>query len=471
MGNEKTNAEKNLYMGAGVYAPELATGAEIPFFKRYTFTGGSQAEQAANLMTSPSFRSYWSQGMTDNSHLGGFSRFTDKLVPKAVRMGDFPETVSGIRIDSPSETNVVNQINSKRLDFKTPYRPQFNPTDYELAGMNANGDPIYRVKLNATNLNKTYWDLRNTGGAQLEQDRALLSILKYRNTDPASGLSRYVSNNSVDETLGLASELERHTGARDTQVLSPTQPAKIKFRAGWMRPEMRISDAIMQTNAQLTDERNALLMADSQNRLGTAGKYFIDADGNFAIRPTVSNPADDVAPIGANAEPRPFVARTTAGEERDVGRIRYTRPDNAPRGTPNQTTTVIGPPKFSDILKARGQQALKVGAKGLTGLTLLATPFDAVARRNQYFGDYYREHGEEPSNLMGAGIRLRAGLEPALNAATLGAYDTPRNVQGIMDTTTGLQEAEFYKANKRFPTEEERLQMLQDQYEYSGFYM
>lgn len=471
MGNEKTNAEKNLYMGAGVYAPEIATGADVPFFKRYTFTGPSQADQAANLMTSPSFRSYWSQGMTDNSHLGRLSRFTDKLVPKAVRMGDFPETVSGIRIDSPSETNVVNQINSKRLDFTTPYKPQFRPSDYELVGMNANGEPIYRVKLNATNLNKTYWDLRNTGGAQLNQDRALLSILKYRNTDPASGLSRYVSNNSVDETLGLASELQRHTTATDTQVLSPNNPAKIKFRAGWMKPEMRISDGIMQTNALLTDERNALLLAESQNRLGTASKFFIDADGNLVLRPTFANPADDVAPIGANAEPRPFVARTTAGEERDVGRIRYTRPDNAPRGTPNQTTTVIGPPKMTDILKARALQVARIGAKGLTGLTLLATPFDAVARRNQYFGDYYREHGEEPSNLMGAGIRLRAGLEPALNAATLGAYDTRRNVEGIFDTTRQMQEEEFIKTNRREPTEEERMKMLSDRYDYSGWYM
>ena len=471
MANEKTIAEKNLLMGAGTYAPQVFTGADIPQFKKYIYTGASQAEQTANLLTSPSFRSYWSQGMTDNDHLTRWSRFMDKLVPKDLRMGNIPETISGIRIDSPSELNVNNEINRGRLDFTTRYKPQYRLSDYELAGMNANGDDIYNLRLDARNLNKTYWDLRNTAGAQLDGDRALLSILKYRNNDPASGLTRYVSNNSADETLGLATELQRHTTPTDTQVVSALKPAKIKFRADWMRPQLTLSDRIMQTNAQLTDERNAFLLAESQNRLGTASKFFIDADGNLVMRPTFVNPADDVAPIGSQAQPRPFVAQTRAGEDRDVGRIRYTRQAGAPAGTSNQTTEVWGPPKYSDILKARGQQVLGLGAKGLTLLQLGLTPFDAVSRRNQYYTDYYNEHGEEPSNLMGAGIRLRAGIEPMLNAATFGAYDTRRNVEGIMDTTTGLQEKSFIKSNRRLPTEAEKLQMLQDQYQYSGFYM
>lgn len=468
--NENTNAEKNLWMGAGAYAPELATGADVPFFQRYTFTGPSQADQAANLLSSPSFRSYWSQGMTDNTHLTPFSKFLDRLVPKDFRMGDIPETISGIRIDNPNEQAILGHLNSNRLDFTTPYRPQFRTSDYELAGMNANGEPIYNLKLNANNLNKTYWDLRNTRGAQLAEDRALLSILKYRNNDPASGLTRYVSNNSPEDVLGLSSELQRHTTAVDTQVM-PNKPAKILFRGDWMRPQLNLSDRIMSTNAQLADERNAILLAESQQRLGNASKFYVDVDGNLVMRPTVSSPTDDVAPIGSNAEPRPFVAKTMPREDRTVGTIKYTRPNNAPMGTPNQTTEIFGPPKMTDILKARGQQALNYGGKFLTGLTLALTPFDAVSRRNQYLTDYYMENGKEPSDLTRTGLVLRAGIEPALNAATFGAYDTPRNVKGIMDTNSYLQEQEFIKSNRRLPTEAEKLQMLQDQYQYSGWYM
>ncbi len=470
MGNEKTNAEKNLYMGAGVYAPEIIPEANMPFFRRYVFTGPSQADQAANLMTSPSWRSYWSSGMTDNTHLTPFNRLTDRFYPEAIRMNDIPETVSGIRVANPSETQVNALINNNRLDFTTPYRPQYNMGDYELVGMNAEGNPIYRLKLNATNRNKTYWDLRNTRGAQPAGDRALLSILKYRNDDPASGLTRYVSNNAADETLGLSTELQRHTTAVDTQVM-PNKPAKIFFRSGWLRPEMSLSQRILKTNAELEDERNAIILANAQAGKGRASDFYIDSEGNFVKKPPVSNPADDVAPIGSEAKPRPFVATTNPREDRYAGRIRYTRPDGAPMGTPNQTTEIIGPPKFSDILKARGGQALRIGGRVLTGLTIAATPFDAKFRRDQYYTDFYNENQREPNALEGAGIRLRAGLEPALNAATFGAYDTPRNVQGIMDTTTSMQIEQFIKANRRPPNEQERAQMLQDQFQYSGFYM
>ena len=472
MGNEITTAEKDLLAGAGVYSSQAKIGAEVPFFKRYTFTGSSQADQTANLLTSDSFRRYWSKGMTDNNHHSLLTTLADKVVPKELKMGNFPDTVSGIRVASPNEIEINALINKGKLDFTTPYRRQYGINDYELSGMNAEGNSIYSIKPDARNLNKTYWDLRNTGGAQLAEDRALLSILKYRNDDPASGLTRWVSNNSADDILGLSSELQRHTTAVDTQVM-PNKPAKIIYRDGWMKPEMELSRRILKTNAELIDERNAILLANAQANRTTGVNFYIDSEGQIVPLQSrqVLNTADDIAPIGSNAEPTPFVARTDPLEEKQVGRIKYTRPANAPSGVSNQTTEVYGPPKFSDILKARGQQALGLGAKGLTALSVLATPFDAVSRRNEYFADYYEKNGKEPSDLMGAGMRLRAGIEPALNAATFGAYDTPRNIQGIMNTTTGLQEAQFIKSKNRLPTEEEKLKMLEAQYEYSGFYM
>ena len=455
MANEKTNAEKNLYMGAGVYAPEVATGAEIPFFRRYTFSGASQADEAAQLLSSPSFRSYWSQGMTDNNHLTRLGRALDRIVPKALRMGDIPETLSGVRVSNPNDIALTNAFNAGKLDFTTPYKPKFLPSDYQLSGMDAQGNNTYSLVPNAKNVNKTYWDLRNVRGAELAEDRALLSILKYRNNDPASGLTRYVANNNADDVFGLSEELARHTNQTSDFKVVPKSPAKIIFRDGWFRPQMDLSQRIMQANDVLEAERQAVVDAE------------LMAGG---VRPPV-NAGEDVAPIGANAKPKPFVARTDANEERTVGRITNNYKRRGPKLPFDHTTEIYGPPKITDILKARGQQALRLGARGLTGLAILATPFDAVARRNEYFRDYYTEHGKEPSDLMGAGIRLRAGLEPVLNAATFGAYDTRRNVQGIMDTTTGLQEAEFIKANRREPTEKERGQMLQDQYQYSGFYM
>ena len=107
----------------------------------------------------------------------------------------------------------------------------------------------------------------------------------------------------------------------------------------------------------------------------------------------------------------------------------------------------------------------------MSAFAIATTPFDALERRDRYFTDFYNKNKRDPNFLEDTGMRLRAGIEPALNAGTFGAYDTVRNVEKIMDNTTNMQVKEFVKSKGRMPTEKEKSKMLDDQFEYSGFYM
>jgi hypothetical protein len=51
------------------------------------------------------------------------------------------------------------------------------------------------------------------------------------------------------------------------------------------------------------------------------------------------------------------------------------------------------------------------------------TAIDAVNRRNENFTDFYNREKRDPSTLEDYGLRIKSGLEPALNMATFGMYD------------------------------------------------
>lgn len=82
------------------YNPFFTERKWTPFYKRYTFTGAGQADQAANLITSPSFTEFWSGG------------------------GNQIDNTTGIRVDSQTrDVHLASTLKRRNID----YTPQIPP--------------------------------------------------------------------------------------------------------------------------------------------------------------------------------------------------------------------------------------------------------------------------------------------------------------------------------------------------------
>ena len=82
------------------YNPFFTERKWTPFYKRHTFTGAGQADQAANLITSPSFQKFWSGG------------------------GNQADYTTGIRLDSATrDVRLASTFRERNID----YIPQIPP--------------------------------------------------------------------------------------------------------------------------------------------------------------------------------------------------------------------------------------------------------------------------------------------------------------------------------------------------------
>lgn len=96
--------------------------------------------------------------------------------------------------------------------------------------------------------------------------------------------------------------------------------------------------------------------------------------------------------------------------------------------------TIMAQPETQAVVRGAGKYALPAVA-------VAVTPFDAVARRDRNFTDFYNRTGREPKGIEDYKLRVQSGLEPALSMATFGAYDA------LMGTPTYTEaEHEFYKS-------------------------
>jgi len=397
-------------LGSGITPRNLDKWSYTPFYKRNVFTGVDQANSAANLMTSDSFRNYWSQGMANPSRVP-FEGFIDKVSG----IEPTPETYTGVRIESLNMDRIMAERNHRRLDFMKPYKPEYGSK--QLTGMDAMGRSTYSF---GGQKNPIYWDLANKAGAETLEDRALLSVLKYRNPDE-SGLTRYTLANSPRDTLDLAEEFRLHTTKVDTQVISPTRPAKIMFRDGWFGPAIEKSNKIMDKNAIMEEERLAIDRANA-----------LDARQWQLIHKGQESPFQDSE--YSQPKPRPFVYSTNPAEERRVGRIEYTYPKKGEVMGSNQTTTIYGPPDKYAGLKTFGKNAYNVAQTGASyaanGLAL-AGAIDAGMSVPARHEAYQRGGANWP--LAQAGAQSDA----MMNFMTLGAWDSRHNNQGTYGDYTG----------------------------------
>lgn len=429
-------------LGSGVSIRNLDKWAYTPFYKRNVFTGINQAEQAANLLTSPSFTEYWSQG------------------------GSQADNTSLVRISSvPRDVDVNN--NFKKYNYTTPLRTPSNPRiPTPPNGIRNiewfNGMPrlsetgnMFPVQMQSvwpelTAEEQEWWDdalkkykkgitdatyargansnipieIRNIRGALPLEDRRTLSLLNYH-TD-AYGQTRMVNASSPSNLFGVASELEDHVSV----------PAKHNTSAtGKFAPTISRASRISYLS---TTNPDVALSVHNSRRLLDAGELIrleheaASAAENveaFQVKGGNTPPSryDDIAPVSKNPV---AVPAEEARQARSVGRItrdRVTGVDKSGKQwsdvLPRTTTTIYGPPDKYAALRTAGKNAYNVAqtgfSYGMSGLALygaIDAGMSVPARHEAY------QRGGSNWLLAQAGAQSDA----MLNFMSLGAYDANR---------------------------------------------
>ena len=396
--------------GATGYVP-ITKWNYVPFYKKNVFTGAAQADQAANLITSESFKNFWSRGIVNPSGA---------------------EMVQGVRLNSP----YGDAFNIKQWEGRTNYTTPdsgFKPNAKNIRmsspdGVFSNG--------NGMRPSHTLWDLRNSRGAEVFEDRKALATLKYR--QPAMGVQRYVSASGPEDLLGVSSELEKGTSRNYT---SGVKPSKIVLRTGPYADARTASTQLLLTNESLFAERMAIADSENAKLLNKFGRPIaLDRFGN----PVEVGPvgALDEAPIVSDAKQRPYLLPADGNAERTVGTIKRDTVSGVQAGRPfveempTTTTTVYGPPDKSAQWMARGKQALHIGGKALAvvgGALEVANVPDRV--KGYYMNALKNDPNWRPDASDKFGMSLFAGLESSANFATMGFYDQRERI--VRDATSG----------------------------------
>jgi hypothetical protein len=128
---------------------------------------------------------------------------------------------------------------------------------------------------------------------------------------------------------------------------------------------------------------------------------------------------------------KPFisVAKGLAEEDQFLSTMQrgFSNPDTARNFARNY---IQNPATRSMVNAELGASALRFAGKAGVAGAVAMTPFDALDRRDRNFTDFYERTGRDPSLEENMMLRVKSGLEPALSALTLGAYDA------IADTPT-----------------------------------
>lgn len=404
-------------LGSGITPRNLDRWAYTPFYKRNVYTGPSQYDQAANLMTSDSFRSYWSQGMTNQSRVP-----FEGLISKISGTEPLPDTTTGVRLDNKLRDVTFINRNHGRLDTTTPTTGFVKGSDNIRVYFGDELQSNHKVP------SRTYWDLRNQRGALPEPERQVLSVLKYHNTDPKTGLTRYVSNNTSDDLFGLSAELE--ASGKGPYGVRANFPVSIMTRDAWAARSLEKSDELMSLNAQMEMERDAIIMGEARQ--------------HFLLKGTSAGPADLDTP-DYSARPRPFVMPTAPQEERRVGRmtrdvVRGVDKNGKPwvDPLPSTTTTVYGPPEKYAGLRTLATNATNVArtgfSYGMSGLGLYGAIDAGMSVPTRH--EAYQSAGNNWL-LSQAGAQSDA----MLNFMTMGAWDNRLHTGGTRGDYRGAMSA------------------------------
>jgi len=347
---------------------------DVPFYKRYEFVGASQADQAANLITSPSFTNFWSKGgnQTDNiSAVRVTSATRDRNVTALSSNGKYnidakaqtppqrpvpPEGIRNIdfrtyynkegyylqgnqKVEIPWDMRVENAPNrwsNMNYDWHpdSPYRPATMQGTYpqltheehnwwKSAMQGGEIDPKTGLKTTGYNrLLRNYSEakgihnsiplaLRNTAGSMVRDDRQLYSTLRYFTDGSGQGVYRGVNASTPENLAGLSSELSLYE--RNGRFSVPS------------------SGKNWQSNILFTSSPSAELAIDTRNSqrvLGLGDTYRLNEsairDANPHFKPLGGDVKEYTSPLLdiAQQEPEAIALRkANIDEARRVGKI------------------------------------------------------------------------------------------------------------------------------------------------------
>jgi hypothetical protein len=459
-------AEEQQYGGYGAtgYIP-ITKWNYVPFYKKNVFTGAAQADQAANLVTSPSFQRFWSGGgnQIDNTslvrvdsvtrdyqatELRSSGKYNIDVTPQRVARPRIPTPPSGIRpieffngMPRLSETGafVPSEMHS--------VWPELDPQEQAWwdDAVKKRGEALHQAGRVNARVSDVPIEIRNIGGALVREDRQLLSLLNYHQDQ--YGTVRMVNASSPSNLLGVAAELGENAnigqGGRQFAPMH-NRPNQIRYLTT-QNPDVALSVA----NSRRVLEAGELLRVQGD---AVAGSSFFYKDAlNLSkypqgIRPSPLLPAtpfSDIPLVAKNPVGVPSVP--LADEGRKVGRItrntvrgvdKFGRPFT--ESLPETTTTVYGPPDKSAQWAARGKQALHIGGKTLAvigGALEVANVPDRV--KGYYMNALKNDPNWRPDASDKFGMSLFAGLEASANFATMGFYDQKDRIATDMTSGAG----------------------------------
>jgi hypothetical protein len=471
--SEYNDSSNPVYPNGLAYTPQTKW-EYAPFFKRHVFTGASQADQAANLVTSPSFQSFWSKGgnQTDYTSLfqidseaervrhqirlnsvGGISgsnfdidrqaprikRPSIPVPPQGIRNIQFASNGWPVRIDNSILGMDYDQVLKEGAFVPVEQRdifPSLTPQEREWWTKNLEQyqKDLLRADKASSNFRSIPVELRNQSGALIRADRDKLRLLNYGLTDQP--LTRMVNASDSRNLLNVSAEFER---GMSSAYGGPRvkYPNVLRFLST-QNPDASLAVLEGRRLQQIREEMRLFEEARRYPYLISSSK---DSNLNILAGKTPTPFLDVVTPV-----PEPVaVPNALAGESRRVGRMTrdfvtgVTKNGNTWNDPlPSTTTTIYGPPSKYAGLQTALNNGVSVSLKALAvlgGIMEVQKVPDRI--RGYYINALKQDPNWRPDVTDKIGMSLFAGLESALNYGSMGLWDEKERIARDATSTAG----------------------------------
>ena len=428
------------------YNPFFTERKWTPFYKRHVFTGGAQTEQAANLITSPSFQKFWSGGGSQGDYTSGLRVDSPKEQAEITRRGannkynidvDYkatagprptlsipPEGIRPIQVDKRGwpilRDNTMLGLNAQELHDRGAFRPakfadiwpDLTPQEQAYWEKEIRGQKGYNSRLanwegvlsKQTNIPI---ELRNISGALPREDRHLIRLLDYKYI-PATenGLVRVVNASTPSNLLGVADELKAYSygggSVRNVSILPTVRHPHTLQYVTTTNPDVAL--APLQAG-RVRSEASVLRLFHEATKLANA-KDEVDAANlvkGFNFKPLQERftPLTDIPAV--DKEPFAIPKETFNTQVRRVG---FIQPEpfhgvdaNGRPYTDSQSTTqtvVYGPPAKGRMAETILNNTVHYGGKTLGAVGAVSEGISIPWRKYQILNQMRAERGEAP---------------------------------------------------------------------------
>lgn len=406
------------------YNPFFTERRWTPFYKRNVFTGVSQADQAANLVTSPSFTRFWSGGgeQADNTSLvrvnsAGRERNAVNLQHRGKYDVDFrptpnpfpsrPVPPAGIRpikwVDGipelldPSLLGLApEQLWNEggfRPDKFADIWPQLSPEEQawwdkairEKGGWNDKYLKHGYIEGKNSNVPSI---LQNQAGSLTRADRLRLTSMVYH--VPDTGTERWINASSPNNLLGVSSEFS-NAGMSGTSDFKPMIASHGRSALGrntidflsTTSPDVALS---VDSSRKLMDEYQLRQLLRNAVDQGT-NKHFQNwgASKNAPLIYGITEP--EIPVVGLPSEVQ--AAERRAGNIRRVGSTQ-----SLPNGQPQ--TVIYGPPVKGMGAEVALNNTLHYGGKAAGLVGAVSEGLSIPRRRYEYINQMRAQSGLQP---------------------------------------------------------------------------